>query len=151
MSPLMPPDTPYGPIGSLMPPTPPSTDISWSRPVLMQLSMTFGQPVGQTDVWSDVPLAPSTYYAPLMPPGGGIWWPRMVWTWIPLTCNHASWVFKRTTHPQYRYLVFKSGTTGGQHDMWSDCGSGWCLVRCILPPITPMPPPCPTPTSSTGI
>ena len=33
-------------------------------------------------------------------------------------------------HPQYRYLVIKSGTTAGQHDIWSACGSGWCLVRC---------------------
>ena len=37
--------------------------------------------------------------------------------------------------PQYRHLVVKSGTTAGQHDMWSTCGSGWCLVKC-----TPSPP-----------
>ena len=34
------------------------------------------------------------------------------------------------THSQYMHLVVKSGTTAGQHDMSSACGSGCCFVRC---------------------
>ena len=79
-------------------------------------------------------------------PGRGIWWPRMVWTCIPLTWAHVllSAVLKDHLefsrvhpYPQYRYLVLKSGTTVGQHDIWSDCGSGWCLVRMYSPPPSP--------------
>ena len=50
-----------------------------------------------------------------------------------------------TPHFQYRHLVVKSGTTAGQHDMSSTCGSGWCFVRCT-PSLTPQPhmsPQCP--------
>ena len=43
-------------------------------------------------------------------------------------------------HPQYRHLVVKSGTTGGQHHMSSACGSDCCFVRCTPPH---MPPQCP--------
>ena len=39
--------------------------------------------------------------------------------------------------PQYRHLVVKTGTTAGQHDITSACGSGWCFVRCNPFPITP--------------
>ena len=42
-------------------------------------------------------------------------------------------------HPQYRYLVVKSGTTAGHHDMSSACGSGWCFVRCTPTPSPSMP------------
>ena len=41
-------------------------------------------------------------------------------------------------HPHYRHLVVKSGTTSGQHDIWSTFGSGWSLVRCTPQPITPL-------------
>ena len=50
-------------------------------------------------------------------------------------------------HPQYRHLVVKSGTTAGQHDIWSACGSGWCLVRCTFSPS----PPCPLMSPGRGI
>ena len=42
---------------------------------------------------------------------------------------------------QYRYLVIKSGTTAGQHDMSSACGSGCCFVRCTPSPHAPSMPP----------
>ena len=38
---------------------------------------------------------------------------------------------------QYRHLVVKSGTTAGQHNMSSACGSGCCFVRCTPPHIPP--------------
>ena len=37
-------------------------------------------------------------------------------------------------HSQCRYLMVKKGTTAGQHDSWSVCGSYWCLVRCTPSP-----------------
>ena len=44
---------------------------------------------------------------------------------------------------QYRHLVVKSGTTAGQHNMSSACGSRWCFVKCTLAQPSPhMPPQC---------
>ena len=51
------------------------------------------------------------------------------------------------SHHQYRSLVVKTGTTAGQHDMLSACGSGWCFVRCTL---TPSPPHAPLGEASCG-
>ena len=70
-------------------------------------------------------------------------------------CNRPSWFFRchplippdtpygphwphPHPHPQYRHLVLKSGTTAHQHDIWSACGSGWCLVRCTPSPLHPL-------------
>ena len=102
------------------------------------------------------PLTPIIPMPPWCLPGRGIWWPRVVWTCVPFTWAHVllsavfnrpSWVFKVYPHPQYRHLVLKNGTTAGPHDIWSGWGSGWCLVRCTLPPHHPhapsMPPPYP--------
>ena len=58
--------------------------------------MTFGQTVGQPDVWSDVLPTLITLLSPLNAP--------------PL--------------PKYRHLVAKSSTTSGQLDIWSASGSG---------------------------
>ena len=33
----------------------PTRGIWWPRVILCQVSLTFGQPLGQTDLWSDVP------------------------------------------------------------------------------------------------
>ena len=40
------------------------------------------------------------------------------------------------TH-QYRHLVVKSGSTAGQHNMSSACGSGCCFVTCTHPSMSP--------------
>ena len=59
-----------------------------------------------------------------------------------LQCSVDYLEFSRVhPHIQYRHLVLKNGTTAGQHDIWSDCGSGWYLVRCT-PPSSPQ---CPHP------
>ena len=42
------------------------------------------------------------------------------------------------SHHQYRHLTVKSGTTAGQHDMSSACGSGCCFVRCTPIPSCPL-------------
>ena len=39
--------------------------------------------------------------------------------------------------PKYRHLVVKIGTTTGQHDIWSACGSDWPLLRCTPTPYAP--------------
>ena len=75
-------------------------------------------------------------------------WPELMFYCLQCSIDHLE--FSRVhPHPQYRHLVLKSGTTAGQHDIWSDCGSGWCLVRCTPPPHhPPMPlnaPPTPPP------
>ena len=85
-------------------------------------------------------------YAPSLPPGRGIWWPRVVQTWVhwpklmfyclQYPIDHLEFL-RVHPHPQYRHLVLKSGTTAGKHDMWSD----WCLVRCIHHPLCPHPHP----------
>ena len=43
------------PVGPLDTPPTPSTGITWSRDVLLQVNMTCHQPVGQADILSDVP------------------------------------------------------------------------------------------------
>ena len=105
----------------------------------MSGSMTFCQPLGQADLWSDAP------------PSRGIKWPRAVLTWVWLTWAQTSLFFRCNLpmpsdclmplsapliphhHPQYRHQVVKSGTTAGQHDISSACGSSWCFVRCTPP------------------
>ena len=44
------------------------------------------------------------------------------------------------TTPLIQASRVRGGTTAGQYDIWSACGSGWCLVRCTP---TPMPQPQP--------
>ena len=111
--------------------------------------------LGQARIQSDVP------------PSRGIWWPRVVWTWVPLIWPHV--LLSAIDHLQFstvlcnrlssflicnpqcptpllppdtplpvRHLVAKSGTTSGEHDMSPACGSGWCFVRCT-PSLTPNP------------
>ena len=47
---------PHHPYAPLMPqPQPPGRGIYWQRVVLLQVSLTFGQPLDQADLWSDVP------------------------------------------------------------------------------------------------
>ena len=53
-------------------------------------------------------------------------------TWHPL---HPA---KPNTPTPVRHLVVKSGTTAGQHDKSSACGSGWCFVRCTPTPLIPL-------------
>ena len=79
------PQHPHAPCWPLDVPTlcPPLVQASWSRVVLLHISMTCHQPVGQADVLSDGPH-PITPYAPQYP-GSGTWWPRVVLTWVPLT------------------------------------------------------------------
>ena len=86
-------------------------------------------------------------------------------SYCSIVCNRSTWVFEYfaidclhlsyvtpnapwhpSPHPQYRQLVVKSGTSAGQHDISSACGSGWCLLRC-----TPSPTHSPTHTPSRGI
>ena len=59
---------------------------------------------------------------------------------MPLTpwCPHKP----LTPHP-VRHLVVKSGTTSGQHNISSACGSGWCFVRYnpTPSPLCPLMPP----------
>ena len=61
--------------------------------------------------------------------------------WCPLHPLLAPWL----PHPQGRHLVVKSGTTAGQHGIWSVCGSSWCLVTC-----TPLSHPHPQVKASSG-
>ena len=98
------------------------------------------------------PSAPSPPFAPLMPQveaSGGqelyelvSHWPELMFYCLQCSIDYLE--FSRVhPHPQYMHLVLKSGTTAGQHDIWSDCRSGWYLVRCTPHPITsyaPMPP-----------
>ena len=51
-------------VWQIYPPIQPSSDQEW----YCQVSLTFGQPLGQTDLQSDVPH----------PPNRDIWWPRPV-------------------------------------------------------------------------
>ena len=46
--------TKLGPV-DLSSDVPPSRGIYWPSMVLLQVSFTFGQPLGQADLWSDVP------------------------------------------------------------------------------------------------
>ena len=48
------------------------TSVRWT-PQASQVSLTFGQPLGQADLQSDIP------------PGRGIWWPRVVLHQVSLT------------------------------------------------------------------
>ena len=41
-------------------------------------------------------------------------------------------------YPRNRDLVVRSGTTTGEHDMSSACGSGSCFVRCTPTPSYPL-------------
>ena len=108
--PLMPPDTPYAPSGLCDAPPHhyPSTGIQWSRVVLLQVSMTFGQPVGQANVWSDVPLTPITPCGHLVPPqveasGGQEWcklvshWPELMFYCLQCSIDHLE--FQKYTPP----------------------------------------------------
>ena len=75
----------------------PGRGISWPRVVLHQGSLTFGQPLGQTDLWSDVPpwywhlmVKSGTNLGPVdlssdVPANRGIQWPRVILTWVQLT------------------------------------------------------------------
>ena len=78
--------------------------------------------MGQADVWSDIPLTP-------MPPSRGIWWPRVVWTWVHLTWAHVlssvvfnrpPWIFKSTP---------SSPVQASNAQEWYYCRSAWHLVR----------------------
>ena len=67
----MPPAAPMLPLDPLMPsnpPSPPSTGILLSRVVLLQVSMTCHQPLGQSNVLSDVPPTPHHPLFPLSAP-----------------------------------------------------------------------------------
>ena len=125
LTPLCPSMAPLMPHPTLTP----RTGIWWSRVVLLQISMTFGQPVGQADVWSDVPLTPITPYAPFMPPQVGHLVPRMVWTCIPLPWAHVllsamfirpSWVFKSTAPPPVQ---------ASSAQEWYYCRPAWYFIR----------------------
>ena len=74
----------------------------------------------------------------------GSHWPELMFYCLQFSIDHLE--FSRVQpHPQHRHTVFKSGTTAGHYDMWSDCGSGWGLVRCTPPPHHPYAPQCPHP------
>ena len=153
-------------------------DLSWDhRHLVVKSGTTAGQHDILSALWVRLMFCQMYPHHPLCPPwchqGWGIWWPRVVWTWVPLTWAHVilsavfnrmSPVFKSTlqycldfsdvtpvgpldalppTPPQYRHLVVKIGTTAGQHNMWSACGPYWCLVKC-----TPSPTPSPVEASS---
>ena len=114
-----------------------------------------------------------TLLMPLNAPERGIWWPRVVPTYVQFTRAHV--LLSATDHIKFsrvlckrlyscficnpqcpltppdaptpnptpvRHLVVKGGTTAGQHDMSSACGSGCCFDRCTYP-LTLMPPQCP--------
>ena len=56
-----------------------------------------------------------------------------------LQCSINHLEFSRVhPYPQYRHLVLKNGTTTGQQDIWSDCRSVWCLIRCTPSPHHPL-------------
>ena len=110
------------------PQCPPGRSIWWPRVVITWVPLMFyclqcsidhlefsrllcNRPIDCSDVTPQFPLTPPM--PPLAP-------------WCP-------------TPPQYRHLVVKSGTTAGQHDIWSACGSGWCLIRCTPTPSPPYP------------
>ena len=127
-------------LAPLMPPSHPHPQY---RYLVVKSGITAGQhdiwsAYGPADVWSDVPLTP---YTPLMPTGRGIWWPRVIQTWVLLTWAHIllsavfnrpSWVFKGTPPPPVQ-------VSSGQE--WYYCRSAWhlvrCLVRCTPPPASP--------------
>ena len=81
--------------------------------VLHQAILTYGYPLGQADIQSDVP------------PGRGIWWPGAILHPVILTFGHplgqadirsniASWL---------RHLMAKNGTKSVHLDIWSSNGS----------------------------
>ena len=68
-------------------------------------------------------------------------------------CNRLSWFFRCHPYAPCWPLNASKPTptpalvqvsscqewyTAGQHDMWSACGSGWCLVRCTPSPPHPL-------------
>ena len=180
-----------------MPPTPPTSRVGpFDAPILAQppVQACHGQEWYYCrSAWHVINLwirlmfcqmYPPSHYpiCPLNAPGRGIWWPRVVLTWVALTwayvllsaidhlefsrvlCNRVSefHIFNPsvppippsvplTSHPpQYRHVMVRSGTTAGQHDMSSTCGSGWCFVRCTPHPITPYAPSMPQVEASGG-
>ena len=175
----MPPHMPYAPL------------VPWClypHPQYMDLVVKIGTTAGQHGMssacgsgWCYVRCTPipAFPYAPSVPPGRGICWPRVVLTWVPLTwahvllsaidhlefsrvlCNRPS-SFSYVTPmaltspyapcqppwcPTYPTLSTgiscQIGTTAGQHNMSSACGSGWWFVRCAPTPSLLMPPQCP--------
>ena len=79
--------------------------------------------------WSQCPLHPLIPCCPLSP----------LHLLMPPTPPDAPYTpaGPNTPYPQNRNLVVKSGTTAGEHDMSSACGSGCCFVRCIPTPSYP--------------
>ena len=70
---------------------------------------------------------PSPPYAPSVPPGRGIWWPRVVWTCIPLTWAHVllSAVFNRLS---WFTRVHPTPVQAFSAQEWYYCRSAWHLV-----------------------
>ena len=109
--------------------------------------------------WPQCPLSPLMPHTTCQPPLHTLLAPDTPYTPTPLTppmspetpTHHDTpelqcpWAPNTPTpllvpwHPlsQNRNLVVKSGTTSGDHDMLSACGSGCCLVTCTPPPPTP--------------
>ena len=75
-------------------------------------------------------ITPQSHLTPPTPPAGTLHPPDAP---TPLQAPNAP----PLPLQQYRHLVVKSGTTAGQHDMPSACGSGCCFVRCTSTPSWP--------------
>ena len=154
-NPPVPPDVYYTPISSL------DTSPQYRHLVVKSVTTT-----GQHDMssacrsgWCFVRCTPYPITPmPSIPPGRGIWWPRIVLTWVPLTWAHVllsavfnrpSWVFKSTSPPPVQ-------ASSGQECYY--CRSAWYVVRLwvrlmygqmyspISSPLCPLNAPIPTPS-----
>ena len=133
----------------------PSRGIRWQWMVLYQVILTFGHPVGQADIQSDVALSrgfwcQEQYYirsswqlvillvrltfSQMYLLGRGIWWPRMVLHQVVLIFGHpdrSGWYSVIHT-PQGRGHLMDESMVLNQV-IWtfgSSFGSSWHSIRC---------------------
>ena len=127
---LLPPQCPLEsptPMILLSPPTPPAIPLPTPMPLHSLLAPNSPY---------NLLLAPwhHLHYCHLMPPETSTFHdtPETQCPWAPCTPWFPLHPMLAPWHPfsQNRNLVVKSGTTAGEHDMLSTCGSGCCFVTC---------------------